>query len=543
MSKRIRLAMAQINLLVGDVAGNTAEVIRAAVTARDEHAADVLVCPELTVTGYPADDLLLRADFIDASDRAVERLCREVNGITLIVGAPWLTADGLCNAAFVIRDGEILGRYGKYHLPTYGVFDDRRYFVSWETPCVVDVDGCPVGVTICEDAWHAGPVAWSRDAGARAVVNINASPFDQYKWAARESVLRERTAESGLPIIYCNMAGGQDEVVYDGGSCAFDGDGDLKVRAPRFRTGLYCVDLEARGDGRWEPLEGEIEDDASAEAVAYEALVWGVRDYVEKNGFPGVLIGLSGGMDSALTACIAVDALGPDRVECVMMPTRFTSDMSRTDAAAIAERLGVTYHTVAIEGIFAAFTRALEPVFAGAPADITEENLQSRSRGTLLMALSNKGGKLVLATGNKSEMAVGYATLYGDMVGGFAPLKDIFKTEVYRLARYRNELSPDIPENVFTRAPTAELREDQQDSDSLPDYPELDAILAAYVEDDLSADEIVADGHDAETVARVVKMVHRNEYKRRQAPPGVKVTTKAFGRDRRYPITSGFGRG
>ncbi|MGD8710366.1 MAG: NAD+ synthase, partial [Ectothiorhodospiraceae bacterium] len=489
MTDRIRIAMAQLNLLVGDVPGNTDAVAAAAVRARDELGADVVVFPELALTGYPPDDLLLRRDFIAAVESGVERLCREVSGITLMVGAPRIAEDGLLNAAYVIRDGEIVGSYGKYHLPTYGVFDDRRYFVPAERPCVVEVGGCRVGLTICEDAWHPGPVSWSAEAGAQVVVNINASPFDQYKWIARESVLRERIGEANVPIVYCNMAGGQDEVVYDGGSCAFDARGALMMRAPRFETGLYAVDFVPEGRG-WIPVEGEIEEDAGAEAVAYEALVWGVRDYVEKNGFPGVIVGLSGGMDSALTAMIAVDALGPDRVECVMMPTRYTSDMSRTDAKAIADNLGVHYHVVAIEEIFESFTRALAPVFGDAPPDITEENLQSRARGTLLMAISNKGGKLVLATGNKSEMAVGYATLYGDMVGGFSPLKDIFKTEVYRLARYRNEQGEVIPENVFTRPPTAELRPDQKDTDSLPDYPVLDAILAAYVEDDASVEEI-----------------------------------------------------
>lgn len=541
MTEQIRFAMAQINLLVGDVAGNTDAVIESATQARDGLGAEAVIFPELTLTGYPPDDLLLRADFIRAVEDGVRRIRETVRGITVVVGAPLLGGDGLLNAALVIRDGELLGTYGKHHLPTYGVFDDRRYFTPGDAACVVDVAGCRVGITVCEDAWHPGPVGDAGAAGAEVVVNINASPFDQYKWMARESVLRERIGETGLPILYCNMAGGQDEVVYDGGSCAFDGEADLMVRAPRFRTGLYPVDL-ARIHGRWEPLEGEIEEDPSDEAVVYEALVWGVRDYIEKNRFPGVVIGLSGGMDSALTACIAADALGPERVHCVMMPTRYTSDMSRTDAGAVAEALGVRYDTVAIEAIFNGFTGALAPVFRDRPADVTEENLQSRIRGTLLMAVSNKLGGLVLATGNKSEMAVGYATLYGDMVGGFSPLKDIFKTEVYRLARYRNELGAVIPENIFTRPPSAELAPDQKDTDSLPDYPVLDAILAAYVEEDASVEEIVAAGHDHDTVARVVRLVHRNEYKRRQAAPGVKVTAKAFGRDRRYPITSGFGR-
>ncbi len=540
MTERLRFVMAQLNLLVGDVAGNTAAVIDSAVAARDRQGASLICFPELTLTGYPPDDLLLRSDFIAEVDAGLERIAAATRGITVIVGAPRLEAGSLYNAALVIRDGRIAARYAKQELPTYGVFDDLRYFVAGAEPCVVDIEGCRVGVTICEDAWHTSPVAAAAAAGADVIVNLNASPFDQYKGPARESVLRDRIAESGRPILYCNMAGGQDEVVYDGGSCAFDANGDLMVRAPRFDTGLYPVDV-ARIHGAWMPLEGDIEPDLSPEATVYEALVWGVRDYINKNRFPGVVIGLSGGIDSALAACIAADALGPERVHCLMMPTRYTSEMSHTDAGAIAEALGVRYDVVAIEAMFNDFTAQLAPLFGDRPADVTEENLQSRIRGTLLMAVSNKLGGLVLATGNKSEMAVGYATLYGDMVGGFSPLKDIFKTEVYRLARYRNTRSRVIPENVLTRPPSAELAPDQKDTDSLPEYAELDAILAAYVEDDAGIDDIVAAGHDRAVVQQVVRLLHRNEYKRRQAAPGVKVTTKAFGRDRRYPITSGFG--
>ncbi|MDR9407045.1 MAG: NAD+ synthase [Spiribacter sp.] len=541
MSERLRFVMAQLNLLVGDVRANTDAIIGAAQEARDAMGAQVVCFPELALTGYPPDDLLLRPDFIAAVERGVERIAEQTQGITVIVGAPVLDEGALLNAALVIGEGGVQARYAKQQLPTYGVFDDLRYFAPGTQPCVVAVEGCHIGITVCEDAWHEAPVKRAKAAGADLIVNLNASPFDQYKGTARESVLRERIAESGLPILYCNMAGGQDEVVYDGGSCAFDGHGDLMVRAPRFDTALVAVDVVADHNG-WTPTEGMIEPDLSAEAAVYEALVWGVRDYIEKNRFPGVVIGLSGGIDSALTACIAVDALGADRVHCLMMPTRYTSAMSHTDAGAIAEALGLRYDTVAIESVFEQFQSALAPVFAGQPADVTEENLQSRIRGTLLMAVSNKLGGLVLATGNKSEMAVGYATLYGDMVGGFSPLKDIFKTEVYRLCHYRNRLGAVIPENVLTRAPSAELAPDQKDTDSLPEYAELDAILAAYVEEDAAIDEIIAAGHDRAVVEQVVKLLHRNEYKRRQAAPGVKVTTKAFGRDRRYPITSGFGR-
>jgi NAD+ synthase (glutamine-hydrolysing) len=539
MSQSLRVAMAQCNPLVGDVAANADAIIDSAQRARDELGAAVVVFPELMVTGYPPDDLLLRADFLAAADQAVDRVCQSVHGITLVVGAPRCGPHGLENVAYICRDGTILGRYAKQELPTYGVFDERRYFTPGTTACVVEAGGARIGVTICEDAWYPAPVRQAADAGAQLLVNINASPFDQRKWEARQAALKDRVAEVGLPIVYCNMAGGQDDVVYDGASCALDADGALRQRAPRFDTGLYPVEV-AVGEYGCGVEPGTIAAEEDAAASIYQALVCGVRDYIEKNGFPGALIGLSGGMDSALTACIAADALGPERVECVMMPTRYTSEMSHTDAATVADNLGVHYSTVAIEGIFGAFMEAVAPVFGDAPPDVTEENLQSRARGTLLMALSNKGGKLVLATGNKSEMAVGYATLYGDMVGGFSPLKDVYKTAVYRVARYRNSLSAVLPENLFVRPPSAELRHDQKDTDSLPDYGILDGILERYVEQDAAIPELVEAGYDRATVERVARLVRVNEYKRRQAPPGVKVTTRAFGRERRYPVTSGF---
>jgi len=535
----LTVVMAQSNPLVGDVAGNAERIIEAAGQARDDHGADLVVFPELMVTGYPADDLLLRRDFLDAVAAAVERIREAVHGITLIIGAPRRGPHGLENAALVCRDGALVASYAKQELPTYGVFDDRRYFTPGTLPCVFELQGRRVGVTICEDAWYPSAVNQAAEAGAELIVNINASPFDERKWSARQDVLRARAEESGLPIVYCNMAGGQDDVVYDGASCAVDAQGALCQRAPRFETGLYPVTLTARPDGL-APEPGPMTAEDDPDGSSYQALVCGVRDYIEKNGFPGVLIGLSGGMDSALTACIAVDALGAERVECVMMPTRYTSEMSHTDAAALADNLGVSYRSVPIEGIFESFMEALSPAFGDAPPDVTEENLQSRARGTLLMALSNKAGKLVLAAGNKSEMAVGYATLYGDMVGGFAPLKDVYKTRVYELARYRNSVSADLPENLFVRPPSAELRHDQKDTDSLPDYSVLDGILAGYVEGDASVAELVAQGYERATVERVAKLVGINEYKRRQAPPGVKITTRAFGRERRYPITSGF---
>ncbi len=539
MSEAFTVVMAQSNPLVGDVPGNAERVIEAAREARDDHGAALVVFPELMLTGYPADDLLLRRDFLDAVDQAVEHILASVHGVTLIVGAPRRGPHGLENAALVCRDGAVVGHYAKQELPTYGVFDDRRYFIPGTSPCVVELAGCRVGVTICEDAWYPAAANQAAEAGAQLIVNINASPFDERKWEARQDVLRSRIEETGLALIYCNMAGGQDDVVYDGASCAIDADGALRQRAPRFDTGLYAVSLSVEADAV-SVAPGVIAGEADTAASTYQALVCGVRDYIEKNGFPGVLLGLSGGMDSALTACIAVDALGPERVECVMMPTRYTSQMSHTDAATLADNLGVGYDSVPIEGIFESFMEAVAPVFGDAPPDVTEENLQSRARGALLMALSNKGGKLVLAAGNKSEMAVGYATLYGDMVGGFSPLKDVYKTRVYELARYRNSVSAVLPENLFVRPPSAELRHDQRDTDSLPDYAVLDGILAGYVERDASVAELIDEGYDAATVERVTRLVRINEYKRRQAPPGVKVTTRAFGRERRYPITSGF---
>jgi NAD+ synthase (glutamine-hydrolysing) len=539
MSETVTVLMAQCNPMVGDVAGNAERVIETAREARDDYGASLVVFPELMLTGYPADDLLLRRDFLDEVDAGVARLLEAVHGTTLVVGAPRRGPQGLENAALVCRDGAVVAAYAKQELPTYGVFDDRRYFIPGTSPCVFELDGCQVGVTICEDAWYPAAVNQAAQAGADVIVNINASPFDERKWEARQEVLRSRVDEAGLALIYCNMAGGQDDVVYDGASCAVDGDGALRQRAPRFDTGLYAVTLQ-REANRVGVLPGPIAAEADTAASTYWALVCGVRDYIDKNGFPGALIGLSGGMDSALTACIAVDALGSERVECVMMPTRYTSEMSHTDAAAVADNLGVGYESVPIEGIFESFMEAVAPVFGDAPPDITEENLQSRARGTLLMALSNKGGKLVLATGNKSEMAVGYATLYGDMVGGFSPLKDVYKTRVYELARYRNSVSTVLPENLFVRPPSAELRHDQKDTDSLPDYAVLDGILAGYVERDASVADLIDEGYEATTVERVTRLVRINEYKRRQAPPGVKVTTRAFGRERRYPITSGF---
>ena len=536
MAQQLIFALAQLNLWVGDIEGNVEKIIAASVRARDELKADLLACTELSLIGYPPDDLLLRSAMPRCIEDGVQRLLREVSGITLVVGLPEYSGGSLYNAAYVIRDGAIVARYRKQHLPNYGVFDERRHFRPGHAPCVFELGGRKIGITICEDIWVPQPAAQARDAGAELLVNLNASPFHIGKTAERRRTLDSRVAETGLPVLYVNGVGGQDDVVFDGDSMALRADGSLAFSAPLFEEGLYPV--------RWDGgrVEGSLRDESGPpEAVVYRALVQSVRDYVNRNGFPGALIGLSGGIDSALVAAIAADALGPERVWGVSMPSRYTASMSNDDARLQAERQGIRYSVLPIEAAFEAFNATLAETFAGRAVDLTEENLQSRSRGMLLMALSNKFGNVVLTTGNKSEMAVGYATLYGDMCGGFAPIKDVYKTLVFQLARYRNTISPVIPERVITRPPSAELRPDQKDSDSLPPYEVLDPILEAYVERQLSIPEIVALGFEEAVVKRVASLVRRSEYKRRQAPPGPKVTRCAFGRERRYPITAVYG--
>lgn len=539
MTETLRIALGQLNPTVGDIAGNAAKIIAWAQRARDELKADLVVFPELALTGYPPEDLLLRPSFLDRTLAGLEEIKRQVRGIDVILGYPRTATGGLYNAASLLRDGHIVATYHKVHLPNYGVFDERRYFVPGGETCVATIKGVPVGLTVCEDVWLPGPVEQAAAAGARLVVNINASPFHLGKGDEREGVLQHRIETARVPVAYVNQVGGQDELVFDGHSFVMDAAGQVTQRAPGFEEGLFLTEFQVE-DGTVRPLPAPALPVMGEEESVYRALVLGVRDYIEKNGFKGVVLGLSGGIDSALVLAVAVDAIGAERCEAVSMPSRYTADMSVEDARLEAEALGVAFSVLPIEPVFKAFLHSLEGEFAGLAPDVTEENIQARCRGVLLMAISNKKHKIVLTTGNKSEMAVGYATLYGDMAGGFDVLKDVPKTLVYRLAEYRNRISPVIPRRVIERAPSAELAPNQKDTDSLPPYEILDAILERYVERDRSIDDIIADGFDAATVQRVARMVDRNEYKRRQAPPGPRVTRRAFGRDRRYPITNGF---
>ena len=535
---RLRIAIAQINLLVGDIRGNARRILACAGEARKRLDADLVVFPELTLTGYPPEDLLLRPALYRRLDRALAEIQKGSPDIDLLIGYPHRTKEHTYNACAYIRKGEIIARYYKQELPNYGVFDEKRYFVEGRLPSLLDIKGTPVAITICEDIWVPGPMQKAAHLGARLMLNINASPYHKGKGMEREELLGQRAREGDMPIAYVNLVGGQDELVFDGHSLVVSANGGIAFRAPSFEEGLYAVEFDLGDVVR--PLAGSVHRVLSEEESIYRALVTGVRDYVLKNGFNGVVIGLSGGIDSALTLAIAVDALGPARVEVLLMPSRHTAPMSIEDAIAQADSMGVAYSIISIEPMFQAFLNGLKDVLAGTERDTTEENLQARCRGILLMAVSNKKGKIVLTTGNKSETAVGYMTLYGDMAGGFAPLKDVPKMYVYRLARWRNGEKPAIPQRVLERPPSAELAPEQIDEDSLPPYAILDAILERYVEEDQSPEEIVAQGFDAATVNRVGGMVLRNEYKRRQGAPGVRITTRAFGRDRRYPITSGY---
>lgn len=539
MTSRVKVALAQIDLAVGDVAGNTAKIIDYAIRARDQERADLVVFPELSVCGYPPEDLLFHAGLRHSVEKAVAEIRDKVYGIAVLIGFPEYADGNIYNSCAVYSDGYAISRYRKQLLPNYSVFDEERYFEAGKNAAVFKLNGIRIGITICEDVWRPEPIARSRSAGAECVIAINGSPYELDTQPRREKTVRTRIAEVDIPVVYLNMVGGQDELVFDGGSFVMDADGETVFRAPPFEEALYTVSLNGTAKGVV-PERGDCAEALSTEASIYRALVTGTRDYVTKHGFPGVVIGLSGGIDSALVLAIACDAIGANRVRVVMMPFRYTSTMSQEDAAKQAAILGVRYDVIPIEPIYDAAVRQLKPIFGDKPADVTEENIQARSRGLLLMAISNKTGRMLLTTGNKSEMAVGYATLYGDMAGGFAPIKDCSKTMVYRLARYRNTIAEAIPERVITRPPSAELRPDQKDTDSLPDYDVLDPILEAFIEDDLSVAEITALGFDRDTVLRILEMVKRNEYKRRQAPPGIRISRRAFGRDWRYPITSGY---
>jgi len=538
----LRIAIAQINPVVGDVAGNVRRVLDFVGRARDEHRAELVIFPELVICGYPPEDLLFHGNMRKSVDAALESLCEAINGISVLVGYPEYADDRIYNSAALIRDGRIAANYRKQLLPNYGVFDERRYFTPGEGACVTDIAGVRCGLLICEDIWQPEPAQEAAGAGAEVLLIINGSPYDTESQERREKTLAKRVSGCRLPMIYCNMVGGQDELVFDGGSCAMDATGQLVARAPAFKESMELLELERAGEALT-VLGDPPQPRLGIEESVYRALVLGVADYVNKHGFPGVVLGLSGGIDSALTLAVAVDALGADRVRTVMMPSRYTADISLQDAEEIARRLGVRYDVIPIEPIFSAVQEVLAGVFKGLPEDVTEENIQSRCRGIILMAMSNKLGLMLLTTGNKSEMAVGYATLYGDMAGGFAPIKDCSKTMVFRLCRYRNSLAEVIPERVLERPPSAELRHDQKDTDSLPPYDILDPILRAFIEEDCSVDAIVARGFDRKIVGRVLGMIKRNEYKRRQAPPGIRISRRAFGRDWRYPITSGFDAG
>ena len=536
MSQLLKVVMAQVNLKVGDIHGNVDRIITTAQEARDDLRGDLIVFPELSLCGYPPEDLLLRSSMQRRIEQGLQRIRQEIAGIHVLVGFPWLEDGRRYNACAVYRDGAELAFYRKQQLPNYQVFDEKRYFEPGDSAAVFDYQGVPIGVTICEDIWFAEPMARARAAGARLMLNLNASPFHAGKQAEREAVVGERAREGGMPVIYVNQVGGQDELVFDGHSFVVDAQGQVSQRAPALVEGLFPVTL----DEDLQPQPAELTPVASLEASVYDALVLGVRDYVRKNGFKGVVLGLSGGIDSALVLAVAVDALGAEQVEAVMMPYHYTAQISLEDAEAEARTLGVRYSVLPIAPMVEAFQETLAGEFAGLGRDTTEENLQARCRGTLLMAISNKKGYLVLTTGNKSEMAVGYATLYGDMAGGFDVLKDVPKTLVFRLCEYRNRAGEVIPQRVIDRPPSAELSPDQKDEDSLPPYPVLDEILRLYVEQDLSAVDIVAAGFDEEVVRRVLRLVDINEYKRRQAAVGARVTQRGFGRDRRYPITSGW---
>ena len=556
METTIRIALAQINCTVGDLKGNCRKILEYAEKA-EEYGADLVSFPELAVTGYPPEDLLLKPKFVEDNVAAVRELSRSIRNIVAVVGFVDKGRCGVYNSAAVISAGEIKGIYHKMRLPNYAVFDEKRYFNPGKNPRVFLFGQHPFGVTICEDIWlPGGPTVAQARYGARFICNINASPYHTGKIRLREEIIRAQARDNGVIMVYTNLVGGQDELVFDGQSMVIDKDGTLLARAEAFKEDLLIVDIKVPLDetvrstrrlvkvtdtpARQEkvPVEKRVVPSLKAAEEVYQALTLGLRDYVQKNGFKKVVLGLSGGIDSALVAVLAADALGKENVMSVFMPSRFSSEASRVDAKELCENLDARFFEISIERIYDAYLETLSSVFSGLQPDITEENIQARIRGNIIMALSNKFGWLVLTTGNKSEMSVGYATLYGDMAGGFAVIKDVPKTLVYRVCRWRNSLSRAIPQRVLTKAPTAELKPDQKDTDTLPPYETLDPILKAYVEEDEDAARIIRAGYDPETVDRVIKMVDMSEYKRRQSPPGIRITPKAFGKDRRVPITN-----
>ena len=543
MTDTLRIALAQFDFPVGDIAGNTERIVRMLAEARDDLGADLVLFPELAICGYPPEDLLQRPAFLQACEQAMQVLAEAAHGITAMVGWPQSAGAVVYNAVSVVQGGRRIADYRKRELPNYAVFDERRYFSVDPDggDCVVDVQGVPVGVLICEDLWFPEPVASTAAAGARLLVSLNASPFEHQKHAQRDAVLAQRVGEAGLPIAYLNCVGGQDSLVFDGASVVASADGELSPAAVAFAEQWLVVDLDVE-TGRFQPVQWVQDGDESADALAWRAIVCGIRDYCRKNGFSKAWLGLSGGIDSALVLALAAEALGADNVTAVRMPSRYTATLSNDLAQEQCDTLGVRLLTLPIEAPFQAYLDTLADTFADRPVDVTEENLQSRIRGALLMALSNKLGGLLLTTGNKSEYAVGYATIYGDMCGGYAPLKDVYKTDVFRLARWRNTVggAPVIPPAVIERPPSAELRADQKDEDSLPPYDVLDAILKRHVDREQSVADIAAAGFDAATVQRVARLVRSSEWKRQQSAPGPKVSRRAFGRERRYPISNGF---
>jgi NAD+ synthase (glutamine-hydrolysing) len=537
----MKIIAAQINPLVGDIEGNTALIIDI-LNQFTSQQIDLIVFTELCITGYPPEDLLMRPNLYHRCELAVEQLkqATEHSATAIIVGLPTLRDQNTYNSALCIHQGRIIAQRDKEFLPNYTVFDEKRYFTPGHQPCTFKLKGITIGLIICEDTWFKKPAMDLKKAGAELIISINASPFDRLKSQAREMMLIERSQETQLPFIYVNCVGGQDEIVFDGGSMALNVDNCIVAQADYFKTDYMELTITTQ-PVRITPQI--LPQKLGFEEKIYNALVLGVGDYIRKNNFPGAIIGLSGGIDSALTLAIAADAIGAENILGVLMPSRYTANMSNEDAITEAKALGTPYQTIAIEPMLNSFLDNLQDSFAGKAVDATEQNIQARIRGTIVMALSNKFGSIVLTTGNKSELSVGYCTLYGDMAGGFAVLKDIPKTLVYKLAEYRNKISPVIPERVITRAPSAELAPDQTDQDSLPDYDTLDAIINLYIEQDKDPDEIIKQGYDRETVLHIVKLINRNEYKRRQAPPGIRTCNRAFGKDRRYPITSGYFQG